>query len=429
MWAPNAPASRTSPIGGLPACSTSRSMPARRAALASWIARMSFCVIAIRSSSAPHSTYENVRPSSTMRCVRELSSPRITPSWSITPARNISATTSMMPEPQIPETSSRRVASANPGSSDHRSAPITLRRGSSEIGSIRTPSIAPAVARCPELIWAPSNAGPVGLEAANWRRRSPSTISALVPTSTSSWIDSERCGPSARIAAAVSAPTWPAMHGPTQQRACGSARSSWAAAADTASLVASVNGAWPSGVGSMPNTMWCMIGLPTTTTSSTRSRSAPDLFDQFSDQFVERTADRVGQLAIAAGVHHHVRHSAHQVFAELDLRVHPAGARQHLAGGDVAQVPGDRGRADVDGHAEGGIDETGPRRDHLLPLVDRDRDGAVAAVDRRLQRGEHRERRRRTRAAVLHRNRRGEHAGCRRIVAELGLARPRHSRA
>ena len=146
-----------------------------------------------------------------------------------------------------------------------------------------------------------------------------------------------------------------------------------------------------------------------------------DLFDQFADQLVERPTDRVGQLAIAAGVHHHVRHPAHQVFAELDLRVHPAGARQHLAGGDVAQVPGDRGRTDVDGDAEGGIDETGPHSDHLLPLVDRDRDGAVATVDRRLQRGEHRERRRRTRAAVLHRNRRGERAGCRRLVAELGL--------
>ena len=34
---------------------------------------------------------------------------------------------------------------------------------------MRTPSIAPAVARWPQLIWAPSNAGPVGLDAANCR--------------------------------------------------------------------------------------------------------------------------------------------------------------------------------------------------------------------------------------------------------------------
>ena len=29
--------------------------------------------------------------------------------------------------------------------------------------------MAPAVARWPQLSWAPSNAGPVGLDAANWR--------------------------------------------------------------------------------------------------------------------------------------------------------------------------------------------------------------------------------------------------------------------
>ena len=36
----------------------------------------------------------------------------------------------MMPEPQIPVTPMRGVASAKPGSSDHRSQPITLKRGS-----------------------------------------------------------------------------------------------------------------------------------------------------------------------------------------------------------------------------------------------------------------------------------------------------------
>ena len=36
----------------------------------------------------------------------------------------------MMPEPQIPVTPMRAVASTKPGSSDHRSQPITLKRGS-----------------------------------------------------------------------------------------------------------------------------------------------------------------------------------------------------------------------------------------------------------------------------------------------------------
>ena len=65
------------------------------------------------------------------------------------------------------------------------------------------------------------------------------------------------------------------MHGPTYTRQFGSARSRSVAAVVTLRLVASVNGAWPSGVGSMPSTMWCMIGLPTSTTSSSVSRPVP----------------------------------------------------------------------------------------------------------------------------------------------------------
>src|SRR5882762_2489624 len=58
-----------------------------------------------------------------------------------------------------------------------------------------------------QLICAPSKAGPVGLEQASSRSRLPRTISALVPTSTSSVSFSERSGRSARIMAAASAPT------------------------------------------------------------------------------------------------------------------------------------------------------------------------------------------------------------------------------
>ena len=92
---------------------------------------------------------------------------------------------------------------------------MTRKRGSSVSRSMRTRSMAPGAARCPELIWAPSNAGPVGLLAASSRSRLPSTISAFVPTSTTSVIASASCGSSARITPAVSAPTWPAMHGST----------------------------------------------------------------------------------------------------------------------------------------------------------------------------------------------------------------------
>ena len=125
----------------------------------------------------------------------------------ITPARNSSAIASMIPEPQIPVTPVSRVASANPASSDHSVQPITRYRGSSVAGSIRTRSMAPGAARWPALIWAPSKAGPVGLDAARSRSRLPSTSSAFVPTSTIRRSVSERWGCSARITPAVSAPT------------------------------------------------------------------------------------------------------------------------------------------------------------------------------------------------------------------------------
>ena len=169
IWLPNAPASRTSSTASMPAWSMSRRTPAYSAALASWIARTSFWVTRMRGSPA-WSTYENVRPSGTMRAVRSASDPSMIPSGVITPARNSSAITSTMPEPQIPLTPSSAAASANPGSSDHSSEPMIRKRGSSVSRSIRTRSMAPGAARCPDEICAPSKAGPVGDEAASSAR-------------------------------------------------------------------------------------------------------------------------------------------------------------------------------------------------------------------------------------------------------------------
>ena len=54
--------------------------------------------------------------------------------------------TSITPDPQMPVTPTD-AGDAKPGSSDHASMPITFTRGSSVAASIRTRSIAPAVAR------------------------------------------------------------------------------------------------------------------------------------------------------------------------------------------------------------------------------------------------------------------------------------------
>jgi hypothetical protein len=71
---------------------------------------------------------------------------------------------------------------------------MTLKRGSFVSGSMRMRSMAPGAARWPQLICAPSKAGPVGEEQASTPSVLPSTISALVPTSTSSVISSGGAG-------------------------------------------------------------------------------------------------------------------------------------------------------------------------------------------------------------------------------------------
>ena len=74
----------------------------------------------------------------------------MTPSSEMMPDRYISATTSMMAEPQMPVTPVAAAASSKPGSSDHLSTPMTRYFGSSVSGSMRTRSIAPGAARWPD---------------------------------------------------------------------------------------------------------------------------------------------------------------------------------------------------------------------------------------------------------------------------------------
>ena len=181
-----------------------------------------------------------------------------------------------MPEPQIPVILRSRVDSLKPASLDQSSDPITLNLGSRVSRSIRTRSIAPAVARCPALISPPSNAGPVGLEQTRSRSLLPRTISAFVPTSTIKLIASSVSGLSARMTPAVSAPTWPAIHGKTNRRAwlCVSNPKSLALSV-TASSTVSAKGAPPKLIGLMPNTKWCMMGLATSEISKILSVVSP----------------------------------------------------------------------------------------------------------------------------------------------------------
>ncbi len=86
------------------------------------------------------------------------------------------------------------------------------------------------------------------------------------------------------------------------------------------------------------------------------------LAGHFLRQLVQGLAHHGSHFLVAAGVHHHVGHAAHQVFAKADLRVHEPGGCLDLAGGKVAQVRRDGGRADVHRHAIGLVVEARPQR-------------------------------------------------------------------
>ena len=82
-------------------------------------------------------------------------------------------------------------------------------------------SIAPSAARMPYSIWAPSKAGPVGVEVQTRPLRLPAINSALVPMSMISRFSSCRCGSSAIATAMASAPTKLAAIGSTWTLAAG----------------------------------------------------------------------------------------------------------------------------------------------------------------------------------------------------------------
>ena len=240
---------------------------------------------------------------------------------------------------------------------------MTLKRGSSEIGSTRTRSTAPGAARWPLPIWAPSKAGPVGLEAASSRSRLPRTISAFVPTSTRSRIGSARWGSSARM-----------TPGGVRPDVAGDAGQDVDPRAGVQGQVERVGGGPDRSIRGQGERRRAERDRVDPEDEVVHDRVADedeleDLVaagtggrDQPADQPVERLADGPGHLAGAFAMHHRVRDAAHQVLAEADLRVHDPRRGLDRAGGEVGQVAGDRRRADVDGDPQGTVVEAGPDR-------------------------------------------------------------------
>ena len=133
----------------------------------------------------------------------------------------------------------------------------------------------------------------------------------------------------------------------------------------TARSVARANGAWPRGVGSMPRTRWCMIGLPTSTISSTSPVVDARRRRELRDQPPERLPDGPGHLArrrpawSIAYETRLMRSSPNRICGFID-----AGGGEHGPVQQVGEVPGDGRRADVHRHAEGAVAEAGPDGDH-----------------------------------------------------------------
>ena len=94
----------------------------------------------------------------------------------------------------------------------------------------------------------------------------------------------------------------------------------------------------------------------------------------------DRALHRGGERRRLALVLLKVGDAAHQVFAEPDLRVHHAAARDHLARFEVAQMPRDGSGADVDREPVHVLLEPGPHRNEVAAFVYRDGALPVAAV-------------------------------------------------
>ena len=139
-------------------------------------------------------------------------------------------------------------------------SPMTLHRTSP---STMTFSIAPAAARMPQEIRAPSNAGPAAVDAAQILPSRASTISPFVPMSTIMTGPSRSARSVASSPATVSPPTNPPMTGKTYALPRGWIATPTSSAGSISPRPwAATKGTRPSCVGSMPLSRCCIVVLP-----------------------------------------------------------------------------------------------------------------------------------------------------------------------
>ena len=114
------------------------------------------------------------------------------------------------------------------------------------------------------------------------------------------------------------------------------------------------------------------------------------LLAQLAHQLVDGAAHSRGELGLAAGVHHHIRHPAHEILAEADLGVHATRGRGNLTRRELEQVAGDGGGAHIHGHPPGSVGVSGPYVEHGAAIVHNHRDRPLPGGNGRMQASQHR---------------------------------------
>ena len=109
-----------------------------------------------------------------------------------------------------------------------------------------------------------------------------------------------------------------------------------------------------------------------------------NVFRYLRKQAVECLADHRGHLLGTLRMHHHVGDATHQIFAKANLRIHQTGTGEHFAAGEIAEMGGDRGRTDIDGHAIGLVAKPRPQGDDAAAFIHGHGDPAFGLAQCRL---------------------------------------------
>ena len=311
----------------------------------------------------------------------------MTPSSVTMPARNISATTSMIPEPQIPVMPGRRaMPAAKAGSSDQASTPMTRKRGSS-VAAVDPDALDGA--GCGAL--AAGDLGAFEGRAGRARGGQQAALVAEDDLGVRADVDDERHP--VRLVGLLGEDD-PGRVGADMT---GDARQDVDARARVRAQAELRSGRVDRPVRGQRERRPAERGRVDAEQEVVHDRVADDreLEDldaldagthrERGDQPVERLAHRGGHLAGSLGMHHRVRDAAHEVLAEADLRVHDAVAGEDGAVGQVGKMAGDRRRPDVDRDPVCRLVEARPDRDDLAAVVDRDGHAVLPRLERRLE--------------------------------------------